>query len=502
LAACGGTAPTNTPAPASPTSAPVSPTAAITPTQAGDATATPVVLATVPVRPTNTLAPATAAAQSPLATATIANTPAPVATVAPFVNSNGYPGKLSIIGNDFALYLNKLDGSAAQVVVGTPGQNVQRGDTQLAQFPTWSPKGDKVAVISSNLKAGMLDTGDIIIINAADGSVTKVIDKENYFGIYLSWSPDGNFLTVLADNSNALELMLIDTTKTPPTRRKLLEGRAVYTTWASDSDTLYIHSNGNSGEVLTRAKAKNPTAPLVTLGYSTGTTPAAGSLRLGGFRAPAFSSDGAKLAYSVAGLSGSDKEAIILADANGTEQGRIETSGVGAAFGWSPVSGQNLLAHSVKTQYQDIYDGIYLSDLSKPANNGKFEATKIVNDEVLAFFWSPDGKKLAYASVNDAGDTLFWNVYNLADGKLTRLVDWITSREQLQILTYFDQYAQSDTPWSPDSKALVFGGYDISARAGVGTSAVQPDIFIVPAEGADVGKKFLVGKGKLAFWGK
>jgi Tol biopolymer transport system component len=504
LIACGGTAPTNSPAPVSPTGTPAPTSAPATPTPFSDATATPVVLATVPVRPTNTLAPPTVTQiTSPTARTTAANTPAPVPTQPAFVNTNGYQGKLSIIGLDFALYIDKLDGATPQAVVGTPGQNMQRGDVQLAQFPTWSPKGDKLAVISSNLKAGNLESGDVIIVNAATGTISKIIDKENLNGIYISWSPDGNFLTALMDNGNGLELLLFDTTKTPPARRKLLEGSAVYSAWANDSDTLYIHTRGNSGEVLARAKAKSPTAPLVSLGYSTGTTPTAGSLRLGGFRAPAFASDGTKLAYSVAGLSNNDREDIIIADVNGTEQGRVETAGVGAAFNWSPVNGQPLLAHSVKTQYQDVYDGIYLSDMSKPANNGKFESIKIISDEVIAFFWSPDGKKLAYVSVNDAGDTLFWNVYNFGDGKITRLVEWITSREQLQTLTYFDQYAQSDSVWSPDSRAIVFSGYDITARAGIGAAGgAQPDVFIVPAEGAGIGKKFSVGKGRLAFWAK
>jgi TolB protein len=487
-------------------SAPTS--AAQPPTAIADATATPVVLAQVTLRATATTAatrpPSTSAATSAATVApTSGNSPTPAPTAPPFVNSSNLTGKLSIVGNDYAVYINKLDGSAAQAVLGVPGQDIQKGDTVAGQFPTWSPKGDKLAIIVSNLKAGTLDTADVVIINANDGSAFKLIDKSTTPGIFLTWSPDGNFLTVLADNGTALEFLVFDTTKSPPTKRKLLEGRAVYSSWANDSDTLYIHANGNSGEILARAKAKNPTAPLVSLGYSaSGTTPAAGTLRLGGFRAPAFAADGAKIAYSIAGASSTDKEDIVIADVNGTEQGRIETPGLGAAFNWSPVSGQQLVVHSIKTQYQDVYDGLFLSDLSKPANNGKFEANKISSDEVIAFFWSPDGKKIAYVSVNDAGNLLYWNIYDLASAKSTRLVEWISSREQLQILTYFDQYGQTDSVWSPDSKALVFSGFDASARAGLGSVALQPDIFIVPAEGADVGKKFVVGKGRLAFWGK
>jgi TolB protein len=76
---------------------------------------------------------------------------------------------------------------------------------------------------------------------------------------------------------------------------------------------------------------------------------------------------------------------------------------------------------------------------------------------VLAFFWSPDGQKLAYLELDDAADALRlrWHVW---DGTHSRAyATFVPTRTFLQAyLVFFDQYARSMTLWSPDSQAFAY----------------------------------------------
>ena len=74
-------------------------------------------------------------------------------------------------------------------------------------------------------------------------------------------------------------------------------------------------------------------------------------------------------------------------------------------------------------------------------------------DHVLAFFWSPDGRRLAALAVASA-DELRWAVFDgdevheLTSFRPTRA--WVGS-----VLPFFEQYSQSHAFWSADSQYLV-----------------------------------------------
>ena len=76
----------------------------------------------------------------------------------------------------------------------------------------------------------------------------------------------------------------------------------------------------------------------------------------------------------------------------------------------------------------------------------------------MAFFWSPDSTKLAYVTMTDEQGTFRWNLLYADDGDTRELLDFTPSDDQLTLLAFFDQFAYSHSPWSPDSKALVFAG--------------------------------------------
>jgi len=122
-----------------------------------------------------------------------------------------------------------------------------------------------------------------------------------------------------------------------------------------------------------------------------------------------------------------------------------------------------------------------------------------IEEDVVAFFWSPDSTKMAYVTLTDAQGVLRWNAYDLAVGTQQRLVDFLPSTDQLVVFRYFDQYDPSHSQGSPGSGAILFAG----RLAGTAISAVfrqrQPDqVFVMslpPRLTVDA-----LAEGSLAFW--
>jgi Tol biopolymer transport system component len=441
-----------------------------------------------------TTAPPTTAA-STTAAATVTTQPQ-----TQFSPVTGFPGKLSIVGNDNNIYISRFDGKPPALLLGKAGVSVNAGqDGELFIFPTWSHDGTKLAAGSFLFHNGTPDSVSIYVA-AADGSNTfKVQDAEKFTPVYLSWSPDGNYLSMLVGNtgSNELDLRVVDTSKGAAGvkangPRSLLHGNPLYSSWAADSDTLVIHFTSSGLNVLSQVKAKDAKSspqPFKLTGDP------------GAFRAPAWSADGSRLAFSTV-LQGQSNEVIVVQDKNGALQGTIDGVGQGAVFNWSPNGAR--LAYGLRAgSSQRLYDGVLLSDLAgaDAPKNGKISGTKIINDPVLSFFWSPDGKKLAYSTIDNASSRFVWNVYDLDSKKSTKLADWYPSDETTQVLSFFDQYAQSDSLWSPDSKALVFSGW-VNATINNSTLTGDPIVYVMPTEGAKAGQVQAVAPGGLAFWAK
>ena len=123
-------------------------------------------------------------------------------------------------------------------------------------------------------------------------------------------------------------------------------------------------------------------------------------------------------------------------------------------------------------------------------------------DFILAFFWSPDSRKIAYLSIeeNEPGETsliqaqadpgiqLAVRVYDLSNGESKYVTTFSPTESFQSILPFYDQYQRSGTIWSPDSQELVISGMDEGGNAG---------IYVVSADGGDSRK---IADGDLAFW--
>jgi TolB protein len=120
-----------------------------------------------------------------------------------------------------------------------------------------------------------------------------------------------------------------------------------------------------------------------------------------------------------------------------------------------------------------------------------------VGDVMMAMFWSPDGSRIAYVTAPDARGVLSWRLYDIQTSESSLLTTWIPSPQQLVLLSFFDQYALSHSPWSPDGLNLVFAG---QLWRGVVTvsQAASSQVIVLPVDDPGLAKS--IADGILGFW--
>jgi hypothetical protein len=108
---------------------------------------------------------------------------------------------------------------------------------------------------------------------------------------------------------------------------------------------------------------------------------------------------------------------------------------------------------------------------------------------VFAFFWSPDGTRLAYLTLTPDEQAVELRVVPAAGGSSRTLAVFRPTREFIQLITYFDQYAQSAAIWSADSRRLTFAGWPPE-----GDETQPPTVYTVPADGAAPAQALTAGR--------
>ncbi|MCP5100025.1 MAG: hypothetical protein GY943_31105, partial [Chloroflexi bacterium] len=180
-----------------------------------------------------------------------------------------------------------------------------------------------------------------------------------------------------------------------------------------------------------------------------------------------------------------------------------------AVLGWSPTG--NKLAY---ISGDDPDNPNYLGPL-RLVDADAVESHLLSRDTVFAFFWSPDGRSIAYLSiVGDDGEMNAQLPGLLARGSRAKLarqfsippfnlvvIDVETGEGRVvlsgfqpgivfltQFMPFFDQYALSHRLWSPDSQSLVLPVLNDAGRS---------QITIIPVNG---GAPRIIADGVSAFW--
>jgi TolB protein len=126
---------------------------------------------------------------------------------------------------------------------------------------------------------------------------------------------------------------------------------------------------------------------------------------------------------------------------------------------------------------------LYVLDLQK-------DSPRMVSgtDAVAAFFWSPDGSRIAYFVPNAADQTVTLKVLTVKTGDVRTVTSFTPSPFFLTVLNEFGQYSESVRLWSPDSRFLLY-------------CAMSPDSFDIMMAYADQSiAPRKIGDGMMATW--
>jgi len=377
------------------------------------------------------------------------------------------------------------------------------------QFPAWSPDGSRVA--------GIGRTGNSVAVTVLDAGTDPTDRPLNLYestsqpAFYLYWSPDGEDITFLTSESVGIALRVAPTDGSGPA--EIVRQAAPFYWDFVDDDRLLVHTGSTGAEAFVGEVALDG-GPLETSPPESGL-----------FRAPAVAGGGAARAYVIA--DGEDPSAagrIVVETRDGSVHREIPVRGA-AAFGFDPTSTR--LAFIAPALPSDPPAPIPAGPL-QIVDPDTGDVRTLLERNVLAFFWSPDGETIAALDLRPATDPapgqasagrarpgpasarlasasaafalpplatgpsgigLHLSFVDAAGGAVRSERDLrVSELFAFQVLPYFDQYALSHRFWAADSSALVLPLTDDSGL---------DHVVVLPADGSE---PRTVATGWIGFW--
>ena len=396
---------------------------------------------------------------------------------------------IAYTGADGGLFTIEPDGTgsrrlAGAGVEGAVGRISAQGLAPNALFtwPTWSRDGRRLAFsrvlpsdvsVSTSIHVVDVETGDVRLVHENEPGSSPFIAQDASH--YLYWSPDSKLLTFISSTPTGLTLFSSPGDGLEAAMPVVTMG-PIYYSWASDSSGILMHRRSGL-ELLDAPGLQDPRR----LGESSSI-----------YRVPAFSPVGRKGLYVDENNGG---DALFLLDLGPADDAgalkALMDVGPGAAFLWSPDGDEIAVADSTSDALPTY------QKLRVVQADGSGERT-LLDESFLAFFWSPDGEWLLYVTVAESQRALIWNVVPAAGGEPRELVEFGPSSEQFTMISFFDQYAYSNSLWAPDSSRFVFTG-TLSHGAGQ-TNGASPSTDKVYTVDINSGVARELASGRIAFW--
>jgi TolB protein len=427
------------------------------------------------------------------ASAAVATSPPDVAVVTPASQESG--SAEATLPADGVNRIAFIDLEAQINTIAPNGSDLREltsGD-DFFQFPAWSPDSTRLAAVAAGADGGRLV---VLADTATPAEPLELYRSADERPFYLYWSPDSQQISFLANHPDGIGLHLADAAGSTVSRLFTV-GQPVYWNWAEQGRRMLLHVG------LTGTDAR--LAYVESSGDGSGDNIA----QPGYFQAPGISASGRF--WSFAAVDEDGDRSVVVQDSQDTARVATPHEGL-AAMGWSPA--EDVLAYiAPEIRASAFFGPLRLLDAATGASRS------LSREVVVAFFWSPDGRSLAYFTVPHAeepginasrgarlaavqaapplspaawqqGDGVELDLWiaDVASGESRRLLTFRPTRIFLtQFLPFFDQYALSHRLWSPDSQALALP----SASSG------SPEIVIVSAVSGEVTP---IMDGVIAFW--
>ncbi len=403
---------------------------------------------------------ATTAAGTGAPEAAVTSTTRSETTTPPPSQLDGLPGLLVVLAEDGNVVTMRPDGSDLALLTDDAGPQLQYSQ------PTWAPDGSRVAWTRVDGRAEGAPAAAVLTA-APDGSdQTEAATPLPVF--YMFWDPTSRKLAYLHSGIPTLEMGIVDVAAGGGDAATVDTGQPYYFSWAPDGETLLAHVGTDRLDEVDAASGD----------------PAAVAGPPGTFQAPSWSGDGSQL-YAVAADSG---ETLVRRDAAGDETELLAYDG----FIWflpSPDGSQvafQVLREGDEGGVTAAADRPALAtrafQLAQPADApvgalavldlASGEIDTLAADSAVGFFWSPRGTLLSLHLDADRSGWFRWRIWG--DQPFTGPSYQPTATVARDYLPFFDQYAQSLTPWSPDGTAFTYAGRHEGER-GIWVQRLDPD---------------------------
>ncbi|MBE7552372.1 MAG: PD40 domain-containing protein [Anaerolineales bacterium] len=385
--------------------------------------------------------------------------------------------QIAFVGNDGNLWL-----------VAPDGQNLRSitADGKGYNFPTWAPDGRRLAFVGPNEKGETV----LYVTPTGTSNPTILFDQPASAPFYLYWSPDSRSLTFLTQETEDLFMRQINP-DTPGSDHVLGAGAPFYWVWAPNSAKLLLHVGG--------ARSSTSEAHLSLLDNRVGAERVQLNLAPGLFQAPFWSADGQYFYYIAA--DDKQQEAIYRTEA-ATLKETLVTKLQGFAYLALAPDNQHLAYVQIEGDTHPPFGVAYMVDTDGA------HPRRLLDNPVGSLYWSPDGSKLALLALarRDDGSTakasglaaplpqevvFRWLVYDMAADTFETLLSFTPTGDFLQTVPFFDQYHQSLTFWSPDSRYFVATRQESEENA-------AGSVWVLDTTGVEEPLK--VGDGTLAVW--